>query len=69
MYSDLLRAVRSGDRFPAGTRFSAPVKTNPGAHPASYKMGTWSLPGVKWAGRSANHPPTSSADVKERVEF
>jgi hypothetical protein len=28
-------------------RFSAPVQTGPGAHPASCTMGTGSLPGVK----------------------
>jgi len=30
-----------------GARFSAPVQTGPGAHPASCTMGTWSFPGVK----------------------
>jgi len=35
------------DRIPVGTRFSAPVQTGPGAHPASCKMDTWSFPGVK----------------------
>jgi len=35
-YSNLLRAARSGDRFTVGTGFSAPVQTDPGAHPASY---------------------------------
>jgi hypothetical protein len=30
-----------------GARFSAPVQTGPGAHPASCTMGTGSLPGVK----------------------
>jgi hypothetical protein len=28
-----------------GARFSAPVQTGPGAHPASYTMGTGSFPG------------------------
>ena len=28
-----------------GARFSAPVQTVPGAHPASYIMGTGSFPG------------------------
>ena len=30
-----------------GARFSAPVQTGPGAHPASSTMGTGSFPGVK----------------------
>ena len=40
---DSLRAGRSGDRIPVGARFSAAVQTGPGAHPASYAMGTGSL--------------------------
>ena len=28
-----------------------------------------SCPGVKWPGRGVNHPPPSSAEVKERVEI
>ena len=32
---------------PVGARFSAPVQTGPGAHPASYTMGTGSFPGAK----------------------
>jgi len=30
-----------------GARYSAPVQTGPGAHPASCTMGTGSFPGVK----------------------
>ena len=45
--SDWLRAGRSGDRIPVGARFSTPVQTGPGAHPASCTMGTGSFPGVK----------------------
>ena len=46
-YSDWLRAGRSGDRIPVEARFSAPVQTGAGAHPASCTMGTGLFPGVK----------------------
>ena len=42
-----------------GARFSAPVQTGPGAHPASYTMGTGSFPKVKRPGRGValtTHP-------------
>ena len=42
---------------------------HPAAHPGSYTMGTGSLPGVKRPGRDFDHPPLSSAEVKERVEL
>jgi hypothetical protein len=37
--SDWLRAGRSGDQIPVLARFSAPVRSGPGAHRPSYKMG------------------------------
>jgi len=52
-----------------GARFSAAVQTGPGAHPASYTMGSGSFPGVKWPGRGVDHPPPSSAEVKEILEL
>ena len=42
-HGDLPRAGRSGDRIPVGARFSAPVQSSPGAHPASCTTGTQSL--------------------------
>jgi len=36
---------------PGVARFSAPVQTGPEAHPASYKMGAGSSPGVKLSER------------------
>ena len=39
-----------------GARFSAPVQTGPGAHPASCTMGTVSFPGVK-SGRGVTLTP------------
>jgi hypothetical protein len=48
--------------------FFAPVQTDPGAHPTSYRMGTGSFPGGKRPGRGVDYPPLSSAEVKERVD-
>jgi len=43
---------------PAGARFSAPVQTGPGAHPASCTMGTRSFLGIKsdWGVTLSPHP-------------
>jgi len=41
--------------------------TSSGAHPASYTMDTGSFPGLKQQGHGIDHPPPSSAEVKERV--
>jgi len=49
--------------------FFAPVQSGPGAHPAFCTVGTGSFPGVKRLGRGVDHPPPSSAEVKERVEL
>ena len=50
-------------------RFSTSVQTDPGAHPASYTIGTGSFPVVERPGRGTNHSPLSSAKVKEKVEL
>ena len=50
-----------------GERFSAPVQTGTGAHPASCTMGTGSFPGVKRLGRDVDHPPPSKCRGHERV--
>ena len=47
---------RSRDRIPVGARFSAPVQTGPGAHPASCTMGTGSFPRLK-SGRGVTLAP------------
>jgi len=50
-------------------RFSAPVQSGPGAHPASCTMGVGSFPGVKRPGRGADSPHSPSAEGKEGVEI
>jgi hypothetical protein len=55
--------------MPLKARFSAPVQTGTGAHPAAHTMGTGSFPGLKRPGRCVDHPPPSSAEVIERVEL
>jgi len=42
--------------LPVGARFSAPLQTGPGAHPASCAVGTGSFPGVK-SGRGVTLTP------------
>jgi len=46
-------------------RFSAPVQTSTGAHPASYTMGTGSSPGVKRPGRGVDHPSLITPRLKK----
>ena len=55
-YNDWLRVGRSGNRVQVEARFSAPVQTGPGDHPASSTMGTGSFLGVK-SGRGVTLPP------------
>jgi len=52
-----------------GARFALAVQTGSEAHLASCTMGTGPFPGGKWSGRGVNHPPPSSAEVKERVKL
>jgi len=68
-YSDPLRAGRSEDRTPVGTKFSPPVQMGTGAHPASYTMGTGFFPGVKRPGVTLTTYPPSSAGVKEKIQM
>jgi len=63
-------ATRHGLDFPGiesqwGSKFSAPVHTGPGAHAASYTMGTRFFPGVKRSYVGVDHPPPPSIEVKE----
>jgi len=65
-YSDWIGAGRSGDRIPVGSRFSVPVQTDPGAHPASYIMCTGSFMGVKRLGSGVGHPPHLAPRLKKK---
>jgi hypothetical protein len=65
----LARAGRSWIQIPVVARFSAPIQTGPGAHPASYTMGNGSFRGVKRRRRGVDHTPLSSAEVRENVEL
>ena len=58
-----------GIEYRWGAKFSAPVQTGPGAHPASYTMDTGSFQGVKRPGRGVDHPPPFNAEVEGRVEL
>jgi hypothetical protein len=53
---------------PDGGEIFVPSPTGPGVQPASCTMDTGSFLGVKRPRRGVNHPPTSSAEIKERVE-
>jgi hypothetical protein len=55
-YSDWLRAERFRDRIPLGARFTAPVQTGPGTHPAFCTRGTGSFPKVE-SGRGVTLTP------------
>jgi hypothetical protein len=53
-----------------GARFSAPIQTGPGAHPASCTMGTGSSPGVESArGVTLTPHPLLVPRSKNRVEL
>jgi hypothetical protein len=58
----------SGIRTPVGAKFSSPVRTGCGAHPAAFAVSTGSFAGVKQPELGVNHPSPSSAECKERVE-
>jgi hypothetical protein len=47
--------------IPLGAKFSTPMQTGPGAHPASSTMCTGTFPGVRRLERGVYHPPSSSA--------
>jgi len=64
-----LWAERFGDRIPVGARFSESVRKYPGAHPASYAMGTGSFPGVRRPGRGIDHSPHLAPRLKIEYSY
>jgi hypothetical protein len=66
---DLLWAGRSGDRIPVGARFSVPIQTKLGAHPAPYTSGNGSFPGVKLPGRDVDNPPHLAPRLKKEYRY
>jgi len=66
----MLQARRSADRFSVEARFSVPVKTGSGSHPAYCTMSTGSFLRVKRLESAVNYPHTQSGvEVKERIEL
>jgi len=52
-----------------GAKFSAPVRTDAGAHPTSCIMGTGSFPGIKLLGRGVDHPPHIAPRLKKVYRY
>jgi hypothetical protein len=69
LYYPYFQYIVGQDRIPVLVRFTALVQTGPGAHSASYTMGTGTFSGIKRPGCGVDHPPTSRAKVKKRVEL
>ena len=55
------------DRIPAEARFSAQVQTGPGAHTASYTIGTGSIPGQSGRDVTLTTHPHQSLRLKSRA--
>jgi hypothetical protein len=68
-HSDSLRTGRSGDRIPVAGEIFRPRSDRPWGPPRLLYNAYRSLPGVERPGRGIDHPPPSSAEVKERVEL
>ena len=69
LYSEWLAAGPSGDRIPLEAKFSAPVQTGSGDHPASSTRVPGHSSGVKLPECGVKSTPTSTAEVKEIVEL
>jgi len=58
-----------GIEFRCEVRFSAPVQTGRGAHPATYTMGRGSLPEVKRPGRGNEQPPHLPLKLRKEYSY
>jgi hypothetical protein len=65
--SESLRTGRSRNRILVGVRFSAPVRTGRGTHPASYTMRTRSFLGVQWQGMAMSTHPYLAPRLKKEL--
>jgi len=63
----LLQGRLSRDPVVVGERSPASVQSGPGAHPATYKMGTFCFLGIKRPVHVLDHP--SCAKVEKGVEL
>jgi len=69
-YSDLLWAGWSENRILVGRDFMHPSRADLRPPPQPHiQWGPCLSQGVKWPGHGIDHPPLSSAKVKERVEL
>jgi hypothetical protein len=64
-----VRTARFGVRIPVGGEIFARVHTGSETHAASCTMNRVASPEVKRPGRGVDHPPPSSAEVKEGVKL
>ena len=67
-HSQYRDSEQSGDQLLVGVRYSIPIQTSPGAHPASYTTCTRLFPRVKRLGLGVDHPPPLALKLK-RVEL
>ena len=69
-YCNSLRIGRSRDPIPVGARFSSLTQTEPGGPPSLlYKGYRVCFAKVKRPEPGVCHPPSSSVEVKERIEL
>ena len=68
-YSDSLRAGRSGDRILVVGQILRTRPDRPWGPPSLLYNRYRVFPGVKRPGRGVDHPPPSSAEVRERIEL